>query len=85
MGERDQGAGGRGRAAHSPAAVLGRTGTFAVQRLAEGDSLVIGVVQRGHPGDGAGVPVAATGLRFVGSEVLVPVSPAVMVVVVVPM
>lgn len=83
MGERDQGAGGRGRAAHSTAAVLGRTGPFAVRRLAEGDSLVIGVVQRGHPGDGAGVPVAPTGLRVGGSEVLLPVFPAVMVVVVV--
>lgn len=83
MGERDQGAGGRGRAAHSTAG-LGRTGPFAVRRLAEGDSLVIGVVQRGHPGDGTGVPVAPTGLRVGGSEVLLPVFPAVMVVVVVP-
>lgn len=82
MGQRDQGAGGRGRATHSTASVLRRTGLFAVQRLAEGDSLVIGVVQRGPPGDRAGVPVAAAGLRFVGGEVLLPVFPAVMVVVV---
>lgn len=84
MGQRDQGAGGRGRAAHSSAAVLGRTGTFALPRLAEGDALVVGVVQRGHPGDGVGVPGAAPGLRFGGSEGVLPVVfPAVVVVVVV--
>lgn len=86
MGQRGQGAGGRGRAAHSTAAVLGRTGSFAVPRLAEVDPVFVGVEQRCHPGDGVRVPVAATGLRFGGGEaVLSVVFPAVMVVVVVPM
>lgn len=84
MGQWDQGAGGRSRTAHPTAAVLGRTGTFAVPRRAEGDPLVVGVVQRGHPGDGAGVPGAAPGLRLGASEVVLPVVfPAVVVVVVV--
>lgn len=86
MGQREQGAGGRGRTAHSTAAVLGRTGTSAVPRLAEGNPLVVGVVQRGHPGDGVGVPGAAPGLRFGAREDVLPVVfPAVVVVVVVPM
>lgn len=86
MGQRDQGAGGRSRTAHSTAAVLGRTGTYALPRLAERDPLIVGVVQRGHRGDGAGVPGAAPGLRLGGSEVVLSVVfPAVMVVVVVPM